>query len=79
MNTTNLTEFDYLFNTTRNQALAANPQVQVDAEVSTNYGTADQMAAAAQSVSADGYYINATTPAISQADQFLQEMQAAGY
>ena len=28
VNTTNLTEFDYLFNTTRNQALAANPQVQ---------------------------------------------------
>jgi hypothetical protein len=29
-------------------------------------------------VSADGYYINETTPAIAQADQFLQEMQAAG-
>jgi hypothetical protein len=79
VNTTNLTEFDYLFNTTRGQAVAANPQVVVDAEVSTNYGTADQMAAAAESVSADGYYINATTPTISQADQFLQEMQAAGY
>jgi len=79
VNTTNLTEFDYLYNTTRNQALAANPQIQVDAELSTNYGTADQMATAAQSVSADGYYINATTPTISQADQFLQEMQAAGY
>jgi hypothetical protein len=79
VNTTNLTEFDYLFNTTRSQALAANPQVQVDAEVSTNYGTADQMAAAAQSVSADGYYINATTLTIGQADQFLQEMRAAGY
>ena len=51
----------------------------MDAELSTNYGTADQMAAAAQSVSADGYYINATTPAIAQADRFLQEMQAAGY
>jgi hypothetical protein len=79
VNTTNLTEFDYLYNTTRNQALAANPQVQVDTEVSTNYGTAAQMAAAAQSVNADGYYINATTPTISQADQFLQQMQAAGY
>jgi hypothetical protein len=79
VNTTNLTEFDYLYNTTRSQALAANPRVVVDAEVSTNYGTADQMAAAAQSVTADGYYINATTPSISQADQFLQEMQAAGY
>jgi outer membrane protein assembly factor BamE (lipoprotein component of BamABCDE complex) len=79
VNTTNLTEFDYLYNTTRNQALAANPQVQVDAELSTNYGTADQMATAAQSVNADGYYINATTPTIGQADQFLQEMQAGGY
>jgi len=79
VNTTNLTEFDYLYNTTRSQALAANPQVVEDAEVSTNYGTADQMAAAAQSVNPDGYYINATTPTIGQADQFLQEMQAAGY
>lgn len=79
VNTTNLTEFDYLYNTTRSQALAANPQVVEDAEVSTNYGTADQMAAAAQSVNPDGYYINATTPTIGQADQVLQEMQAAGY
>jgi len=79
VNTTNLTEFDYLYNTTRSQALAANPQVLVDAELSTNYGTPGQMAAAAQSVTADGYYVNATTPTIAQADQFLQEMQAAGY
>jgi hypothetical protein len=79
VNTTNLTEFDYLYNTTRSQALAASPQVKVDAEVSTNYGTPDQMAAAAQSVGADGYYISATSPTIAQADQFLQDMQAAGY
>jgi hypothetical protein len=79
VNTTNLAEFDSFFSATHSQALAANPQIQMDAEVSTNYGTAGQMAAAAQSVSADGYYINATTPTIAQADQFLQEMQAAGY
>jgi hypothetical protein len=79
VNTTNLTEYDYLYNTTRSQALAANPQAQVDAELSTNYGTPGQMAAAAQSVSADGYYLNATTATITQADQFLQEMQAAGF
>ena len=36
------------------RALAANPQIQTDAEVSTNYGTAGQMAAAARSVNADG-------------------------
>lgn len=79
VNTTNLAEYDYLYNTTASQALAANPQVQVDAELSTNYGTAGQMAAAAQSVSAAGYYINATSTTIGQADQFLQEMQTAGY
>lgn len=79
VNTTNLTEFDYLFNTAQSQAQAANPQVQVDAEVSTNYGTAGQMAAAAQSVSANGFYINSTSATIGQADQFLQDMQAAGY
>ncbi len=79
VNTTNLAEFDSFFSATHSQALAANPQIQMDAEVSTNYGTAGQMAAAAQSVSADGYYINATTPTIAQADQFLQDMQAAGY
>jgi hypothetical protein len=79
VNTTNLSEFDYLYNTARSQALAANPQVVVDAELSTNYGTADQMAAAARSIGADGYYLSATTPSIGQADQFLQEMQAAGY
>ena len=80
VNTTNLTEFDYLFNTTRNQALAANPQVQVDAEVSTNYGTADQMAAAAKSVpTASGFYLSTTSAGITQTGQFLQKMQAAGY
>jgi hypothetical protein len=60
------------------RALAANPQIQMDAEVSTDYGTADHMAAA-RSANADGYYLSATTPTIAQADQFLQEMQAAGY
>jgi hypothetical protein len=79
VNTTNLAEFDYLYNTTRGQALAANPQIQVDAELSTNYGTPGQMAAAAQSVGADGYYINATAQTISQTDQFFRLMRAAGY
>jgi hypothetical protein len=79
VNTTNVSEFAYLYNTARSQALAANPGVRVNSEVSTNYGTADQMAAAAQSITAGGYYISATTPTLPQADQFLQEMQAAGY
>jgi hypothetical protein len=36
------------------------------------------MAVAAQSIKADGPCINAATPTIAQAGQFLQEMQAAG-
>jgi hypothetical protein len=80
VNTTNVTEYDWLFSQARAQATAARPAVQVDAEVSTNYGTADQMAAAAQSVpSASGFYLSTTTAGISQAGQFLQKMQAAGY
>jgi hypothetical protein len=80
VNTTNVTEYQWLFNQARAQAVAANSAVQVDAEVSTNYGTADQMATAAQSVpKANGFYLSTTTPAISQADQFLQKMQTAGY
>ena len=80
VNTTNVTEYQWLFNQARAQAVAANPSVQVDAEVSTNYGTADQMAAAAQSVpKASGFYISTTSAGISQTAQFLQKMQAAGY
>lgn len=80
VNTTNVTEYGWLFSQARAQATAANSAVQVDAEVSTNYGTADQMAAAAQSVpAASGFYLSTTTAGISQADQFLQKMQAAGY
>jgi len=80
VNTTNVTEYQWLFNQARSQALAANSAVLVDAEVSTNYGTADQMAAAAKSVpSASGFYLSTTTAGITQADQFLQKMQAAGY
>jgi hypothetical protein len=80
VNTTNVTEYDWLFSQARAQAVAANPSVQVDAEVSTNYGTADQMAAAAQSVpKASGFYLSTTSAGIAQTDQFLQQMQAAGY
>jgi hypothetical protein len=53
------------------RALATNPQIQMDAEVSTDYGTADQMAAAARSANADGYYLSAITPTIAQADLLL--------
>ena len=51
----------------------------MDSELSTNYGTAGQMAAAAKSVNADGFYVSITSPAIGQADQFFKLMRAAGY
>jgi hypothetical protein len=79
VNTTSLTEYQWLFNSAKQQARAANPHVVVDAEISTNYGTANQMAAAARSVAADGFYVSMTATTISLASQFFQKMQAAGY
>jgi hypothetical protein len=79
VNTTNPAEYAWLFNNARQQALPANPQVIVDSELSTNYGTAGQMAAAAKSVNAHGFYVSITSPAIGQADQFFKLMRAAGY
>jgi hypothetical protein len=79
VNTTNLAEFDYLYSTARAQAQAANPQIITDAEVSTTYGTASQMATAAKSAHADGIYLNATTPTLGKAKAFLHIMQTAGY
>jgi hypothetical protein len=79
VNTADLAEYDALFSSARRQALAANPQAIVDSELSTNYGTARQMAAAARSVDADGFYVSITHPAIGRADQFFRLMRAAGY
>ena len=79
VNTTSLAAYDALFSSARQQALAASPRAVVDAELSTNYGTASQMAAAARSVSADGFYVSITGPAISQAGQFFRLMRSAGY
>ncbi len=73
-----LSQFDWLVNNTVAKAHAANPGVQVFAEVSTLNGTTQQMVAAAQSVSTDGYYVAAPN-AISQAVQFFQQMLAAGF
>ena len=67
-----------LFNTAQGQAQAANPTVRVFSEVSAANGTAAQMAAAAQSISPDGYYV-AAAGNIPQTDQFFQLMQTAGY
>jgi len=79
VNTTNPAEFSYLYNSSRSQAQAANPQVVVDAEVSTTYGTAAQMATAAESANAQGIYISTVTPEIGKTVAFLHHMQVAGY
>jgi hypothetical protein len=78
-NAANLYEYDWLFSQAQAQALTANPLITVDSEVTTNFGTADQMTAAAQSVNADGFYVGIPDGAIGAATQFLQNMQAAGY
>jgi hypothetical protein len=75
--TTSLPAYDALFNGAAAQARAANSAVQVFTEVSTVNGTATQMTAAAESVSPDGYYL-AAPGATAQADQFVQNMHAAG-
>lgn len=77
-NIPDLTQYDWLFNNVNAQAQAAKSSIRVYAEVSTVNGSAGQMANAAQSVSADGYYV-AAPGAIPQADKFFHDMQAAGY
>jgi hypothetical protein len=72
----NLTTYDWLYNSAAAQARAANPNVQVFAEVSTVNGTTQQMETAAQSISPDGFYVAAPN-AITQAAQFFQGMAAA--
>lgn len=79
VNTTHPAEFSYLYNSSRSQAQAANPQAVVDAEVSTTYGTAGQMVTAATSANADGIYINATTSTLGRVKSFLYNMQRAGF
>ncbi len=75
--TTNLQQYDALFNAAAAQARAANPVVQAFAEVSTVNGTVAQMTAAAESISPNGYYV-AAPGATAQAAQFVANMQAAG-
>jgi len=79
VHTTSPAAFDALYTATRAAAQAANPAITVDAEVSTTYGTAAQMATAAKSAHADGIYINATTGALGKTKSFLHLMQTAGY
>jgi hypothetical protein len=77
-NTTNLSQYVSLYTSAAAQASAANSGVSVYSEVSTANGTAAQMTAATESISPDGMYV-AAPGATAQADQFFQNMQAAGY
>lgn len=73
----NIPAFQALFSNAKTKARAVNAAVVMDAEVSTDRGTAAQMTAAAQSVVADGYHITSSDPAVTVT--FLRNMQAAGY
>jgi hypothetical protein len=77
-NTTNLNQYASLYATSASQARAANSAVKVYSEVSTANGTPDQMTAAAESISPDGFYV-AAPGAIPQVDQFFQNLKTAGY
>ena len=77
-NTTTLSQYTGLFNSTQTEAQTANQNVKVFSEVSTVNGTATQMAAAAQSISPDGFYV-AAAGNMAQTDQFFQLMKTAGY
>jgi hypothetical protein len=77
-NTTNLSQYISLYNSASVQATAANSSVKVYSELSTSNGTAAQMTAAAEAISPTGFYVAAPS-ATAQADQFFQNMAAAGY
>ena len=77
-NTTVKGQYAPLFNTTENQARAANSRVLVFSEVSTVNGTAAQMASAAQSIRPDGFYV-AAAGKVAQTLQFFRLMRTAGY
>jgi len=77
-NTTAGGQYAYMFNTAERQARAANPDVLVFSEVSTDDATAAQMAAAAKSITPDGFYV-AADGKVAETLRFFQLMKAAGY
>jgi hypothetical protein len=77
-NIPNLSVYDSLYTSSAAQARAANSAISVYSEVSTANGTVAQMTAAAKSISPNGMYV-AAPGATAQADQFFQNMKAAGY
>jgi hypothetical protein len=77
-NTTSVSRYASMFNSTASQARAANAHVLVFSEVSTRNGTAAQMATAAKSITPDGFYV-AADGNMAQTLQFFQLMKTAGY
>jgi hypothetical protein len=77
-NLASLATYDSTFSQAKAQAEAANSNVLVFSEVSTANGSVAQMVAAAQSITADGFYV-ATPGAVAQGVQFFEQMKAAGY
>lgn len=73
-NTLNLTRYDWLFSQVSAQVSAANAACEVLSGLSTNYGNASQMAAAAQSVPSAGFYVTVSTDTIGKFGQLLQLM-----
>lgn len=74
VDTTTLTAYDGLWNDSYTKVQTAAPGSVVTAAVSTNFGTPAQMAAAAMSVPARGYWLNSTTATASDAVAFLEIM-----
>lgn len=71
---TNLTAYTGLWNDSYTKVQTAAPGSIVTAGLSTAYGTPAQMAAAAWSVPARGYWLNSTTATVSDAVAFLEIM-----
>jgi hypothetical protein len=68
-----------LFNTAKQQALAASPGIGVVAALSTNRGSPTEMIAAAKSVTASGYYVTIRRHALDEVIEFFKAMKTAGY
>jgi hypothetical protein len=74
--TLDIKAYQHLVEEARGEAKLANPYVKVFAGISTRYGTAAQMTAAAKSVHVDGFWLNVPgpDPDIGKAVEFLHLM-----
>ncbi|HTT52655.1 MAG TPA: hypothetical protein VMH35_14745 [Streptosporangiaceae bacterium] len=75
VHTASVPAFARLVSQARPQALAASRDVKVYGGLSTNHGSPDQMAAAASSAKVDGFYVTASSSAITQLEAFLRRMR----